>query len=299
VHCDSSLVSWSASLPDAPHGQRGARALAIVVASIVALLAGSCAGARPDLVVASAADAAILTPTPTPLPPTPTPLPTPTPVPTATPLPTATPTPTPTPTPAPTATPRPTATPTATPTPVPLMVHEQDYELMATANGVDIYHPSNRVQFVGFHQSGHDGAQNLEMVASGTRWITLPDRGRDTAPRGAADIVVDPTSEIRSPVTGTVTSAGPYTLYCQYTDNFIYIEPDAHPGWRVTILHTVGLQVSAGQRVEAGVTTIASHARQLPFASQVDDYTADPPWTHVHVEVVDPSIPDRPTGPGC
>ncbi len=39
--------------------------------------------------------------------------------------------------------------------------------------------------------------------------------------------------------------------------------------------------------------------RVLPFRSQVDDDTAVPHWPHVHVEVVDPSVPDRPTGGGC
>jgi hypothetical protein len=53
--------------------------------------------------------------------------------------------------------------------------------------------------------------------------------------------------------------------------------------------------VSQGDHVDAGVTVIAPSARQLPFASQVDDLrSADPPWPHVHMEVVDPSIPNVP-----
>jgi hypothetical protein len=43
---------------------------------------------------------------------------------------------------------------------------------------------------------------------------------------------------------------------------------------------------------------LAPRPTKLPVASQVDDTTASPPWPHVHIEVVDPSIPDRP-GPGC
>ena len=43
------------------------------------------------------------------------------------------------------------------------------------------------------------------------------------------------------------------------------------------------------------MTVVAPHARQLPFASQVDDIrTADPAWPHVHMEVVDPNIPNVP-----
>jgi hypothetical protein len=67
----------------------------------------------------------------------------------------------------------------------------------------------------------------------------------------------------------------------------------------VKILHMEGLAVRKGQHVEAGVTPLAAHARVLPFPSQVEETTGTPPWPHVHIEVVDPAIPDRPTGPGC
>lgn len=43
------------------------------------------------------------------------------------------------------------------------------------------------------------------------------------------------------------------------------------------------------------MTPVASAPRQLPFESQVDAFrTADPAWPHVHVEVIDPSIPNVP-----
>lgn len=79
------------------------------------------------------------------------------------------------------------------------------------------------------------------------------------------------------------------------------IEPDAHPGWEVKLLHIVGVQVRAGDRVVAGETVVARQPRLLPFESQVDEVrTVDPVWPHVHLEVVDPSIPDRPSpGGGC
>ena len=93
--------------------------------------------------------------------------------------------------------------------------------------------------------------------------------------------------------------AGTYTLYCDHVDQFVVIEPDARPGWEVKVLHFEGLAVSKGQRVEAGVTRIGANARVLPFPSQVEEYTGLPPWPHVHVEVVDPTVPDRPTEPPC
>ena len=96
------------------------------------------------------------------------------------------------------------------------------------------------------------------------RWLTMESRDRDTDPHGAADIVVEPGREIRAPVTGTVIRAGTYTLYCDHVDQFAVIEPDARPGWEVKVLHIEGLALSKGQRVEAGVTRLAAHARVLP-----------------------------------
>jgi murein DD-endopeptidase MepM/ murein hydrolase activator NlpD len=110
--------------------------------------------------------------------------------------------------------------------------------------------------------------------------------------------VVDPSRQVRAPVTGTVVQAGSYALYCKYPDHYLVVEPDSRPGFEVKVLHFEGLQVSPGDRVEAGVTVIGAHARLLPFRSQVDDHTAAPHWPHVHVEVIDPTIPDRP-GSGC
>jgi hypothetical protein len=62
-----------------------------------------------------------------------------------------------------------------------------------------------------------------------------------------------------------------------------------------------GLTVAVGDRVEAGVTQVAERATVLPFDSQVDEFTAEPSNPHVHVEVIDLSIPDIPsgTGSGC
>jgi hypothetical protein len=128
--------------------------------------------------------------------------------------------------------------------------------------------------------------------------IDLESRQRDTPARTAADIVVDPEVEIRSPVTGTVKRAGSYTLYCDHRDDFVVIEPDDHPGWEVKVLHMTGVQVRPGHRVVAGETVLAPRPHKLPFDSQVDETTAPPPWPHVHIEVVDPAIPDRP-GPPC
>lgn len=202
-----------------------------------------------------------------------------------------------------------TTTTTAAPTPIAApptadahparVVQAQAWVPYATVGPVTLHHPADQVEAIGFHQSGHDGAQAQTAAPTATRWFTMESRGRGTARQGAADIVVEPSTEIRSPVTGTVLRAATYTLYCDHVDQVAVIEPDARPGWQVKILHIEGLALVVGQRVEAGVTRVAAHARVLPFPSQVEDDTGVPAWPHVHIEVVDPSVPDRPTGPGC
>ena len=188
---------------------------------------------------------------------------------------------------------------TTTTTKPPRVVTEEAWTPFATVGGLTLTHPSSRVERVGFHQSNHDGARQLTALPSAVTPTMLDDRERDTAGAGAADIVVDPDTEIRSPVTGRVKRAGTYVLYCRHSDDYVVIEPDDHPGWEVKILHIDGVRVRAGNRVVAGQTVLAPRATKLPFESQVDEVrTADPAWPHVHIEVVDPTIRDRP-GPPC
>ncbi|MEX2393331.1 MAG: hypothetical protein WD826_02510, partial [Actinomycetota bacterium] len=89
-------------------------------------------------------------------------------------------------------------------------------------------------------------------------------------------------------------------LYCKYNDDYAVIAPDAHPNWEVKLLHIDGVAVRPGDRVVAGETLMAPRATKLLFKSQVDKITAKPSWPHVHVEVVDPQIPNVASpGSGC
>ncbi len=179
-------------------------------------------------------------------------------------------------------------------------VHEPRWSPFATVGGVTLLHPASRVERVGFHESTHDGARQMEVHPSASNPVTLESRGRGTGSRTAADVVVDPQVEIRAPVSGTVIRSGSYVLYCKYADEFAVIDPDGHRGWEVKVLHVEGLRLERGDRVKAGVTVLAARARKLPFRSQIDDHTAEPSWPHVHIEVIDPAIPDRrPPGGGC
>lgn len=167
------------------------------------------------------------------------------------------------------------------------------FRAYATVGQVRLVHPAAGVERVGFHESAHDGSQQAVPSTDAIRSLTMDTRHRGTGSETAADIVVPPDSEIRSPVTGRVVRSGTYRLYCRYRDDYMVVEPDAHPGWEVKVFHIDGVQVSAGDRVDAGVTRIAPRATVLPFSSQVDRYTAEPSWPHVHVEVIDPSVPDE------
>ncbi len=179
-------------------------------------------------------------------------------------------------------------------------VVEQAWVPLARTASVTIVHPASRVERVGFHEASHDGAQHLNVLPTAVAPMIQETRGRGTDPQTAVDIVVDPAIEIRSPVTGTVKRGGSYVLYCKYSDSYLVIAPDADPALEVKLLHIQGVSVRKGQRVVAGQTVVAAHATQLPFESDIDGFTADPAWPHVHVEVVDPRIPDKPTpGGGC
>jgi len=170
----------------------------------------------------------------------------------------------------------------------------------AVAIDLTLYYPAALVERIGFHEAGRDGSRQMDPLPEATRPITMATRDRGTGSRTAADVVVDPAAELRSPVTGTVIRSGTYVLYCKYTDDFVVIDPDDHPGWEVKMFHFQGLSVKPGDRVEAGVTVVGSNSAYLPFESQVNEFTAEPSWPHVHIEVIDPSIPNRPhPGGGC
>ena len=170
----------------------------------------------------------------------------------------------------------------------------------AQAGPVVLHHPSTMIERIGFHESSHEGAQDLAWLPDAVSPLTLDTRDRLTGPHTAADVVVAPDVPIAAPTTGIVIRAGTYTLYCEHTDGFVVIEPDASPGWEVKILHIQDLTVTSGMRVEAGVSMIAERPTILPFRSQVDDHTGEPSWPHAHIEVVDPSIPNIPSGgPAC
>lgn len=191
--------------------------------------------------------------------------------------------------------------PTTTTRPKPRVVSDTSFRPFLHTEGLVLHYPTQFVERVGLHESNKAGARTLGVLPMALDVLDLPSRSRNTNARTAADVLSDPSSPVRAPISGKVLRAGTYTLYCKYTDSFLVIEPDAHPGWEVKLLHISGLTIAAGQRVEAGVTQVATHPTRLPFKSQVEDFSTAPVWPHVHLEVVDPSIKNPPGvgGKGC
>ncbi len=180
------------------------------------------------------------------------------------------------------------------------VVAEQAWAPFARVADVTLRLPSSRVEFVGLHQSNHEGAHELSVLPGAPRSRTLESRGRLTSARTAGDVVSDPNVEIRAPVTGRVKRAGTYVLYCEHSDDYAVIAPDVRPSWEVKVLHIDGVGVHPGDRVVAGETVLAPRPTKLPFESDTDEFSATPAWPHVHIEVVDPAIPNRPSpGSGC
>ncbi|MEZ5411760.1 MAG: DUF4214 domain-containing protein [Acidimicrobiales bacterium] len=170
---------------------------------------------------------------------------------------------------------------------------------LVTVAGLSLAAPAQVIERAGFHQSSHPGAQEMTAAAPApVRISTMGSRERGTNGRSALDVAVEPSTRITAPVTGTIKRAGPYTLYCRYSDSYVVIAPDARPELEVKVLHLRDLTVKAGQRITAG-DKIAGRANKFPFTSQIDGLTvAATAWPHVHLEVVDPSVP-RPPGGGC
>jgi biotin carboxyl carrier protein len=122
----------------------------------------------------------------------------------------------------------------------------------------------------------------MPIAGEGT-YTVLASRHRAGAATSAVDISMVHGEEVVSPVTGTVTAVSPYSLYGRTPDVIIEIVPEDRPDQVVRAMHVEGVDVAVGDRVEAGETTLAASARQLPFASQIDRFAGRHP--HLHLEV--------------
>jgi hypothetical protein len=110
-------------------------------------------------------------------------------------------------------------------------------------------------------------------------------RGRGTSNMTAADCAVKPNSVILSPSTGTVMLVKNYRLYGVYRDVQLEIQPDgASPKIRVVVLHIQDPKVKVGDRVQGGVTPIAT-VRHFRFLSSVNRYLPVKYADHTHIQI--------------
>lgn len=179
---------------------------------------------------------------------------------------------------------------------------------IARAGGLEIVAPSTDTVLVGFHEAAGPGTETLESLAplavdlnakdtavasdasphQVAPVMELPTRDRGQAAASAVDIAVPAWSDIVAPVSGKVVAADPYVLYGEFPDNRVEIEPAGHPGLRVVMIHIGEVQVRPGDQVVAGETLVARTAKQFPFTSQIDRFSAEVSGTarpHVHMEV--------------
>lgn len=156
-------------------------------------------------------------------------------------------------------------------------------EVFGRVDGLDLHRPSDELVLAGFHQASMPGSLAMDPVGDRTR--VLPSRGRAYPRSSAVDLVLHDDEPVRAPVTGRVVASEQYRLYGRHGDRRITIRPKGRSDLRVVMLHVAVTHVEVGDRVEGGVTRIASTARRFPFRSQVDEQTAPHAWPHVHMEV--------------
>lgn len=179
---------------------------------------------------------------------------------------------------------------------------------IARAGDLELVAPSTDTVLVGFHEAAGPGTETLESLAPLAADLNakdtavapdasphqvapvmeLPTRDRAQAAASAVDVAVPAWSDIVAPVSGRVVAADPYVLYGEFPDNRVEIEPTGHPGLRVVMIHIGEVQVRPGDVVVAGETLVARTAKQFPFTSQIDRFSAEVSGTarpHVHMEV--------------
>lgn len=168
---------------------------------------------------------------------------------------------------------------------------------LARFGDVEIVTEGSRVELVGFHESSAADALELDPShsevgadeASGDEPVViLPTRRRAGAPTSAVDLAMKPGEAVPAPLSGEVIAVDDYLLYGSTADVVIKIRSDADPSIVATVVHVVDPEVETGDRVVAGTTPVAGEARQLPFESQIDRFTAEhrgEAAPHVHIEL--------------
>jgi murein DD-endopeptidase MepM/ murein hydrolase activator NlpD len=115
--------------------------------------------------------------------------------------------------------------------------------------------------------------------------IRLWRSGRSGKPDTAVDVGAVAGTPVLAPVDGTVIYVRTYKLYAKYDDFEVHIAPRDASDVEVVLIHISDVCVSPGDRVEAGITRVASVRRLSNLTSlQLAKYTTDG-GNHTHVQV--------------
>lgn len=154
---------------------------------------------------------------------------------------------------------------------------------------------------IGFHQAWNAKATDMEPQLTvhprdeyestkkalkedpSLKLFLMMSRGRGSSQYSAVDCAVKPEALLVSPVTGTVTLVKKYKLEGTIDDYHIEFKADGAERLRVVMIHVKDVSVKVGDRVEGGITPVAT-VRDLPIESQVNRYLpveAD----HTHIQI--------------
>jgi murein DD-endopeptidase MepM/ murein hydrolase activator NlpD len=183
--------------------------------------------------------------------------------------------------------------------PAPAPAPSSTPKVFATVDGVELVEPHPDLDEIGFHEGstqglslsprgravGNDSGFDTPADGDGPEYRVMSSRGRSATPTSAVDLAMRHQLPVHAPVTGTVVSVSPYNLYGQTADVLVEIVPDGRSDLKIQVFHIEDVVVEVGERVVAGVTTIAAHTRQLPFGSQIDKHVGHA-GPHVHIQAV-------------
>lgn len=186
--------------------------------------------------------------------------------------------------------------------------------VVARYGSLELRVPGTKVMASGFHEAATSNGLPMEPVGTmlrnlnatkfepandtagpGTTYLIMSSRGRSTPATSALDVLMPRGEPVLSPVTGVVADVRQILVEQRHPDLRVELWPDEAPDLRVAIVHLDGVRVSAGDRVEAGITVLADTSRQFPFLSQIDNLTYPELYPHVHLEV-QPRDANRPGG---
>jgi murein DD-endopeptidase MepM/ murein hydrolase activator NlpD len=174
---------------------------------------------------------------------------------------------------------------------------------LATYGELRVITEGSRVELVSFHESSSGAALPFTSthalisanpaVASDAPdddapVVVLPTRQRPGGPTSAIDLAMTPGEQVVAPISGEVVAVDDFSLYGRTPDVIVKIRSSADPSVVLRAVHLVDPLVKVGDTVEGGVTPMAAEARQLPFESQMDRFTAahrGQPAPHVHFEM--------------